>query len=193
MTHFRRSATLCSLLVLAALIACSPAPRLEGQVLDAASGQPLSGAVIVVGTQTAIADGDGHYRLQVAPGDAVAVFSAPGYVSETVPFAVAERSRRLRQDLQMQPRVLEGRTIAEDTSEPVGGLTVALGNASSLTDADGHFALVAREPGDLIISGAGVLTRTLAATEVAALFEADGRLRSPLEVAVVPQIGRAHV
>jgi len=45
MTHFRRSATLCSLLVLAALIACSPAPRLEGQVLDAASGQPLSGAV----------------------------------------------------------------------------------------------------------------------------------------------------
>jgi len=193
MTHFRRSATLCSLLILAALIACSPAPRLEGQVLDAASGQPLSGAVIVVGTQTAIADGDGHYRLQVAPGDAVAVFSAPGYVSETVPFAVAERSRRLRQDLQMQPRVLKGRTIAEDTSEPVGGLTVALGNASSLTDADGHFALVAREPGDLIISGAGVLTRTLAATEVAALFlEPDGTPVAGAEVSIGPARTRTN-
>ncbi len=55
-------------------------PRVAGQLLDADSGRPIPGTVIIDGGQPLVTGPDGRFGRPVAPGDSVSLtLSAPGY------------------------------------------------------------------------------------------------------------------
>ena len=55
------------------------ATTLSGSIVDA-DGQPIEGAAVTVGESIAYVDGDGHFHVQVTPGDVYPLIAAaPGY------------------------------------------------------------------------------------------------------------------
>ena len=76
-----------------------PQPRLlQGQVLDADSGVPLPGTSIWAGAVQAVADADGRFSLELAPGSspATAIVKLPGYERKLLPVTGGESTIKLR-------------------------------------------------------------------------------------------------
>ena len=57
---------------------------IAGEVLDGASGQPISGAVVSVSTLRAVSGQDGKFRIELAPGTYKLTLQAPKYLDSTV-------------------------------------------------------------------------------------------------------------
>lgn len=76
---------------------------LEGNVLDAATGKPVSNTLVYLGNTMVASDAKGAYHFDNVPAKATLTFKAPGYQKTTV--EVAGASRR---DVKLQPFRVKG-------------------------------------------------------------------------------------
>jgi hypothetical protein len=76
---------------------------LEGIVTDAATGQPISGTLVYLGSTIVATNAHGAYRLENVPAQATLVFKAPGY--RKTELTVSNVTRR---DLKLTPFVVKG-------------------------------------------------------------------------------------
>ena len=99
---------------LVALAAASPAEAqratLKGQVIDAASGQPIAAAVIEVMPrhEQAVTDAQGRFTLRTTLGDHVLVADALGYGTVMHPVSIGDPEVDVQLALDKDPVLLEG-------------------------------------------------------------------------------------
>ena len=71
--------------------------RFEGRVLDGATGQPLRGASVWLGTTEVLTDADGRFILEVSSGETPAlIVKRPGYERKQLNLAAGDTTVRLR-------------------------------------------------------------------------------------------------
>ncbi len=109
-----------------ALVFAIPAPEatIRGAVRDAATGEPLPGAVVALTDldRTAVAGPDGRYELAaVPPGPQHLVVRRLGYRSRTLHLLVPPGGG-LRVDVSLQPAPLELEGLVVASSRPIRGL-----------------------------------------------------------------------
>lgn len=117
--------------------------NLGGVISDAFTGKPVAGAQVtasfnVTSTLTAATGADGRYSLVGLPEQFKLEVSAPDYASEA-----AELTRSTSQDLVLRPNVLVGNVTDRYTGQGVASATVAVGDASAVTGADGTYRVEA--------------------------------------------------
>ena len=99
---------------LAACLAAAPAAAqratLRGQVVDAASGQPVAAAVVEVmpRRERALTDAQGRFTVRTTLGDHVIMADAMGYGSVMSPVTVADATVDVDVALEKEPLMLEG-------------------------------------------------------------------------------------
>jgi hypothetical protein len=99
---------------LAAILAATPAAAqratLRGQVIDAASGQPIAAAVIEVMPRRdrAVSDAQGRFTLRTTLGDHVIMADALGYESAVQPVTVGDSEVEVQVGLDRDPVLLQG-------------------------------------------------------------------------------------
>lgn len=181
--------SIAGLLVLLAVAGCGlGGPRLQGKLLDATTGEPLTAGSVAVGELVSTLGKDGAYAVSLELGQYSAVAQAPGYVTATQEFGLTEQEKERVLDFTLEPRMLTGSVLAADTGEPVPGVELVLGDVATTSDASGAFGLTARVTADLVARGQGIAELTMSAAEVEALFSPDGKLLQPLEVRVQPHV-----
>ncbi|MBB5787017.1 carboxypeptidase regulatory-like domain-containing protein [Jiangella mangrovi] len=143
-----------------------------GTVVDE-TGQPLAGATVQAGAQSATTGADGRYRLLLEPGDHTLRFARPG--STPVEQAVTVTAGgELTADATLTSSGLgavSGTVTSGRDGAPVAGALVALSGTelTATTDATGAYAL-ADVPGgtyELRVSAGGHFSATAAVTVVA--------------------------
>ena len=98
---------------LAAILAATPAAAqratLRGQVIDAASGQPIAAAVIEVMPRRdkAVTDAQGRFTLHTSLGDHVIMADALGYSSAVQPITIGDPEVEVQVGLDKDPVQLE--------------------------------------------------------------------------------------
>lgn len=185
----RLSALIACGLLIALLSGCGlGSPRLEGTLLDAETRQPIVAAQVTVGGQVVTTDDQGGFRAELELGDYEAVVRAPGYQGGAYPFSLTGSEKKKSLDLDLEPRLLQGRVLIADTAEPAAGVSIAYGEDVYATDASGAMSFPAREARDLVASGRGLVPSTVPAAEVESLFAEDGSLASPLELVITPRV-----
>jgi hypothetical protein len=104
-------------------------------VVRGGAGQPVTGARVAAGGQSALTDSDGRYALTNLPADATLTVEAADHArfSEAV-------GKRVAIDVGLKPSVVSG-TVASKDGTPVDKATVAIGEAQGLTGPDGKFRL----------------------------------------------------
>jgi hypothetical protein len=151
----RRSAALVAtaavllLAVLSAAFFISPAREINGQVVDAVTGQPLPEAVVNAAGQSHSVASDGSFNLPALRFGSSLAVEARGYLPAN---SIVGLSDRLQ--ITLQPRVLEGEVTDASTGKAVSGVSVSAGPLSVLTDEQGRFRLVAIEQGTEVIAQA---------------------------------------
>ena len=113
-----------------------------GMVWDETSGQPLSGVMVHIGSETTVTDEQGKWQVPVPRRTHAVYFSAPGFLSyilDVSPAALAPRMGGL--DAPLVPARAWGFVQDELTGEPVEGARVQGGEFDIGTDASGQFAL----------------------------------------------------
>jgi hypothetical protein len=99
---------------LAAILAATPAAAqratLRGQVIDAASGQPVAAAVIEVMPRRdrAVTDAQGRFTLRTTLGDHVIMADALGYGSAVQPVTIGDPEVEVQIGLDQDPVLLQG-------------------------------------------------------------------------------------
>jgi protocatechuate 3,4-dioxygenase beta subunit len=117
---------------------------LSGTVTDSYSSQPLAGALVqVTDTLSATTGADGRYTLTGLPESFSVTVTAPDY--ETFSQSV---SRSTALDVAVRPNILAGRITDRFSGSPVAGATVASGDASVTTDAEGRYRLEGTRAGN---------------------------------------------
>ncbi|MHB1160892.1 MAG: putative glycoside hydrolase [Chloroflexota bacterium] len=130
------------LAAVAAALFLLPARTLSGQVVDAASGQPLVGAVVSAAGQQFQVGEDGSFAIPgVRFGSAVAA-EARGYLPASSAVALGDQLR-----LTLAPRVLEGVVMDASAGKPVAGVQLVAGTLTARSDEQGRFDLVGLDPG----------------------------------------------
>ncbi|MCB0253508.1 MAG: carboxypeptidase regulatory-like domain-containing protein [Anaerolineae bacterium] len=134
---------------------------LTGTVLDGKTGEPVAGASIQAGGQTATTDEDGNYRLErLSTGDLSITASHSDY--ETLDVTADEAANLLAGeplDMTLLPPHLAGSVVNNVTNGPIVGATVAAGTLSAVTDDQGQFILWTTDtPLDVTIDAVGYET-----------------------------------
>ncbi len=99
---------------LAAILAATPAAAqratLKGQVIDAASGQPVAAAVIEVMPRRdrTVTDAQGRFTLRTTLGDHVIMADALGYGSAVQPVTIGDPEVEVQIGLDQDPVLLQG-------------------------------------------------------------------------------------
>lgn len=125
---------------------------LSGVVLDRDSGQPVAGALVNHGQAKVITNQEGQFEVEARPQVSLAV-SCPGYLPLQVSEAEIEAAFGLtglmdgRWTVAMVPRALTGTVVEAGTARPISGALVSVGDATSLSDANGRYELRYVEPG----------------------------------------------
>jgi hypothetical protein len=108
-THWRTIA--CALVAgMAATPAAAQRVTLRGQVVDAASGQPIQAAVVEVmpRRESAITDAQGRFEVRTTMGERVIMADALGYGSVILPVTLGDATVDVQVALQKDPVLLEG-------------------------------------------------------------------------------------
>jgi hypothetical protein len=98
---------------IAAILAATPASAqrviLRGQVVDAASGQPVPAAIIEVmpRREQAVTDAQGRFTLRTTPGEHVIMADALGYGSAIMPVTLGDATVDVQVTLDKDPVQLE--------------------------------------------------------------------------------------
>jgi protocatechuate 3,4-dioxygenase beta subunit len=134
---------------------------IEGQVRDAHTGQPVSGALVVASgpgkAETAAGQDGGIDLVPLAAGKWTLQASAPGYLSAStrvdVPAGSQPRQVTVR-DLRLE--LARGATVAGTVRDRNGlrvrGATVTVGPASATTDEQGFFRMRDAPTGNVVIT-----------------------------------------
>lgn len=163
-------------------------PRLEGTLRDAVSGAVIVDAQVHIADQVVSVDREGRFVVELPTGEHQGRITAGGYVETPLTVSLTEDARRQTREIALQPRTLRGRVTLADTGEPLAQGQVRYGEQVVPLDAEGAFAVQAREFLDLVVSCAGCLETTLTAQEVQAAFAPDGSLAAPLSLTVAPRV-----
>ena len=149
------------LLVPAASFAGQRGPQLTGTVVDA-SGAPISGATVAVGSSTTKTAADGSFTLAVPAGQVSIQASAEGFATTTASIAAsAESARFVLQPAPIKDKVLVTASRGPENLATAGSMTV-------VTSAE------------LLNSGAGSLDDALRATPGFSLFRrTSSRVSNP--------------
>jgi hypothetical protein len=115
---------------------------LNGVVLDAYTGSPVSGATVSTANATATTNGSGEFSLADLTATILAI-SREAYESTEV--AVSEANRRI--EVSLRPTTVQGVITNSRTGEPMPGLTVAAvgpngETVTTVTDQQGRYILV---------------------------------------------------
>ena len=114
------------------------------------AGQPLPGATVRVGDAIATTGRDGRYEFQNVPANAELVVDAPDHARHKEPVG-----KRVTLDVALRPSTLTGQVRAAD-GKPIEKATVALGQRTTITGADGRFQLTdVTEDGRLAVKASG--------------------------------------
>lgn len=156
--------------VLTVTIATALRPNiLSGIVTDEYTGQPVSGAEVVLADNEAtraLTDTTGRYTLAEVPETFTLIARAPDYapVTETV-------TRATTLDISLRPNTLRGVITNAYTGQPVVGATVKIAELSATTDAEGRYVLrdVPTASGELIVEADGFAATTQPFTRVTTL------------------------
>ena len=132
--------------------------RLAVHVVDGATGEPVPGARAALGGNEALSDAAGDLEVEAhAPGPLTV--ACLGYLPLEVPEAEVEAAFEpagvLGEPLAvtLSPRVLEGSVVLSDGA-PAVGTTVAVGDATATTDAQGRYRVERVEPGfPMVVDG----------------------------------------
>lgn len=146
---------------------------LQGLVVDAETGKPVSGAQVQAGGATAPTGADGRYRLQGVPAGATVAIIAPGYAR--VQQALGQTTSF---DARLQSDVLTGLVTDQYSAAPIGGAQVKAGSATATTGADGRYRLEGVSGNATVVLSAGgyaPITQTL-------------QKLAPLDVALRPNV-----
>lgn len=157
-------------------------PTVSGAVVDAYTGQPVTGAVVTVGNNTAGTGADGTFRLPASSSAATLSVQPPsGYATAEVPIA-AGRTAGLR--VELRPTTLQGLVINARGGAPLAGVIVQAVNdkneasTDAVSDGDGQFTLHDMpERARLVLIGNGFTRR-----------EVELNRQSSIEVAIRPDI-----
>lgn len=156
----------------------------HGTVQDAATGQPIAGAQVVLGAAQAQTDDNGFFYLgAAAAGQATA--TAPGYLPARLDVASpAQLSGDEPLTVALQPTALTGVVTDGRDGKPLAGAQVRVGNQTAVTDAQGRYRLER-------LGGSGLTAEaTLAGYNPAqvAVDEATHLLAGqPLDIAILPE------
>ena len=124
-----------------------------GKVTNTAAA-PISGASVSSGGNGAITGADGGYTLQVAPGSATLTASLAGYqsASQTVTATAGQSTTAPPIQLQpLNPGYVTG-AVTDGNGSPLAGAAVAAGGLSTVSAADGSYALNNLPAGQTTIS-----------------------------------------
>ncbi len=123
--------------------------RVEGQVHDQETGDPLPEARVMVGDQQWLTDRSGYFCLrQVKPGDTLTVEREGFWPVELVLDDYLLQGEPLTVDLRTY--VVKGQVHWQDTDEPIPGATVMAAGQQEITDQAGTFYLRRLQSGDTI-------------------------------------------
>lgn len=125
----------------------------QGRVVDALSGDPLKGAVIITAAQMYTADKDGFFSFAAKPH---AVLDLTAYTENYEALKIRHRAgyRAGPLTLSLKPvfASCHGTITSLNSGNPVGKALVKIGNQATRTSADGRFAIKGVRPGFLQIS-----------------------------------------
>ncbi len=121
-------------------------PRLlQLKLSDAETGEPVPGAAVHWGAATAQTDAAGGASLRLTLGEPLAI-QAEGYVDVTI--AAAEMSEMLASEaptvshaFALTPRTLSGHVLDAVTGQGVPGATLSMDEITTISDAQGAFAM----------------------------------------------------
>ena len=126
-----------------------------GHVYDAETGEPLPGALVTVGAQAVVADGQGYFQIPGVRGLPQLRASAEAYQPASMPLALANLIGLRRElSLRLKPTELRGKVIDAATHKPVAGATVRVGGRELQTDARGSYSVKRLVPGGAIVAQA---------------------------------------
>ncbi len=128
----------------------------EGRVLDASTEQPLAGALVVAGADSATTVADGTFRLQhVKPPEAIGV-TLPGYVAATARPLLPGQPLLAKVD----PVTLDVVVLDADSGEPVVDADVRTQAARGQIVSQGRYRVGPMRPEDRVaVSAAGYTPR----------------------------------
>lgn len=157
-------------------------PSLNGTIVDSYSGQPVPGARVMLGDNTAISAANGSFKLPTSSSaKSVSVEAPPGYASvqQPMPDGTAANLR-----IELRPTTLDGVVINARGGGPLGGVVVQAINANNeastdaVTDPDGRFTLQdVPANARLVLIGQGFTRR-----------EVELNRQTSIEVAIRPDI-----
>jgi hypothetical protein len=133
---------------------------ISGIIKDKKSGDPMPGLTVVVtasGGQSvsAVTDQDGKYVLENVPDGGTLTVQLDG---ATVATSTIGNDAKL--DFEIRPAMLTG-TITDESGKPIPGVTVAVGEASAQTGADGTYRIPGvPENGEITVKKPGYVEQT---------------------------------
>lgn len=118
------------------------------RVIDASTGEPVPDATVYFGSDGYPVDENGYREwmpFTQAPPIPITVES-PGYEDwQRILRRMPQDSSELPLTVTLEPHIFSGKVIAADTAEPLAGVLIEVGDATTTTDAHGVFRL-ARTP-----------------------------------------------
>jgi hypothetical protein len=153
-----------------------------GQVVDADSGEPVTGARLRIGVLEAFSGDNGVFSLTGLQGKGPErlVVEADGYYPQVQPVEWAWWQRDVATDLQLRPTHLVGVVLDAWTAQPVAGAFVASDARTAIADDAGRFTLTGLvPPAQLAASAPGYLSQSAVVTGYQA-FDTGTELRLEL-------------
>lgn len=167
----------------AALTASLQPTVLQGQVLNALDGQPVAGAAVAAGDQTAVADAEGRFELRRLPrAGAQVTLAAEGFIPFELPLSDWDATGAQVASLPIYPNGLHGHVSDARSGQPLAGVTLTLNGENSASLENGFFYFPSQVgTGEISATLPGFLPAALAVSSEAALAGQEA-----LELALQP-------
>ncbi|MEI2690831.1 MAG: carboxypeptidase regulatory-like domain-containing protein [Anaerolineae bacterium] len=113
---------------------------LQGQVINAIDGQPVAGATISGGDQSAISDAEGRFELRRLPrAGAQVALAADGFIAYELPLSDWDAAGAEPTTLAIYPNGLHGHVSDAQNGQPLAGVALSLNGQSSASLDNGFF------------------------------------------------------
>lgn len=144
---------------------------LQGQVVNAIDGQPVAGATVSAGDQTATADSQGRFELQRLPrAGAQVALAADGFIAYELPLANWDGVAAQPINLPIYPNGLHGVVSDAETGQPLAGAALELNGQRSASLDSGFFYFPSDTgAGEISVALPGFLPASTSVTSDAAL------------------------
>ncbi len=155
----------------ASLAAALQPTVLQGQVVNAIDGQPVPGAAVSAGDQTAISDGEGRFELQRLPREGAEVaLAAEGFIAYELALNDWDGAAAQPITLPIYPNGLHGQVSDAETGQPLAGATLELNGQRSESLDNGFFYFPSDVgSGEISVAMPGFLPATASAASDAVL------------------------